>query len=43
MSGPIPEWLLTACVVVTVFTVMFSLGLGIVPGQIRWAWQKPGG
>jgi BASS family bile acid:Na+ symporter len=41
MSGPIPEWLLTLCVVVTVFTVMFSLGLAIVPGQFRWVWKRP--
>lgn len=43
MSGPIPEPLLTLCVVVTVFTVMFALGLGIVPGQLlRWTAQRPG-
>ncbi|MGH8120897.1 MAG: bile acid:sodium symporter family protein [Gammaproteobacteria bacterium] len=42
MSGPIPEWLLTVSVVCTVFTVMFGLGLGIVPGHLRWAWQRPG-
>lgn len=43
MSGTIPEWLLTSCVVATVFTVMFGLGLGIVPGQlIRWTVQRPG-
>ncbi len=43
MSGPIPESLLTLCVVVTVFTVMFALGLGIVPGQLlRWTVQRPG-
>ncbi len=43
MSGTVPEWLLTSCVVATVFTVMFGLGLGIVPGQIiRWTAQRPG-
>jgi len=43
MSGPVPEWLLTVLVVFTVFTVMFGLGLGIVPGQLlRWTWQRPG-
>ncbi|MCC6714892.1 MAG: bile acid:sodium symporter [Gammaproteobacteria bacterium] len=43
MSGPIPESLLTLCVVVTVFTVMFALGLGIVHGQVlRWTVQRPG-
>lgn len=42
MSGPIPEWLLTAFAAVTVFTVMFTLGLGIVAGELRWIWQRPG-
>jgi BASS family bile acid:Na+ symporter len=43
VSGPIPEPLLMLCVVVTVFTVMFALGLGIVPGQLlRWTVQRPG-
>jgi BASS family bile acid:Na+ symporter len=43
VSGPIPESLLTLCVVVTVFIVMFALGLGIVPGQLlRWTAQRPG-
>lgn len=42
MSGPIPEWLLTACVAVTVFTVMLGVGLGIAPGDLRWIWRRPG-
>lgn len=42
MGSVIPEWLLTALAAVTVFTVMFSVGLGIVPGELRWIWQKPG-
>jgi predicted Na+-dependent transporter len=42
LSGPIPEWVVTAFAVVTVFTVMFSVGLGIVPGELRWIWQRPG-
>jgi hypothetical protein len=42
MSGPIPEWVVTAFAVVTVFTVMFSVGLGIVLGELRWIWQRPG-
>jgi BASS family bile acid:Na+ symporter len=41
MIGPIPEWVLTLSAVVTVFAVMFGLGLGIAPGQLRWIWQRP--
>jgi bile acid:Na+ symporter, BASS family len=42
MNGPIPEWVLTAAAVGTVFTVMFSVGLGIAAGDLRLAWQRPG-
>lgn len=42
MSGPVAEWLVTACVAFTLFTVMFSVGLGIAPGELRWAWRQPG-
>jgi BASS family bile acid:Na+ symporter len=41
LSGPIPEWIVTAFAAVTVFTVMLSLGLGIVFGELRWIWQRP--
>jgi BASS family bile acid:Na+ symporter len=42
MSGTIPEWALGASVAVTLFTVMFGLGLGIEPGELRWIWRRPG-
>jgi bile acid:Na+ symporter, BASS family len=42
MSGPIPEWMLTAFAAVTVFTVMFALGLGIALGELRWVLRRPG-
>lgn len=42
MNGPIPEWVLSAAAVATVFTVMFSVGLGIAAGDLRLAWQRPG-
>jgi bile acid:Na+ symporter, BASS family len=42
MSGAIPEWVVTAFAAVTVFTVMFSVGQGIAPGELRWIWQRPG-
>jgi len=41
MSGPIPQSLLTAVAVATVFAVMFDLGLAIVPGEFRWVVARP--
>jgi BASS family bile acid:Na+ symporter len=41
-TGAIPEQFLTIVAVATVFTVMFDLGLGIVPREFRWVWQHPG-
>lgn len=37
-----PEWILSAAVVATVFVIMFDIGLAIVPGEFRWVWQRPG-
>ncbi|HVP89284.1 MAG TPA: bile acid:sodium symporter [Casimicrobiaceae bacterium] len=42
MSGPVPEWVLNALAVGTVFTVMFGLGLGISAGELRLIWRRPG-
>ena len=42
VTGPIPEWTISAAAVATVFTVMFDLGLAIVPGECRWVAQRPG-
>ena len=42
MTGPVPEWILNALVVGTVFTVMFSLGLGIAARELKLIWQRPG-
>lgn len=42
MSGTIPEWMLSASVAVTLFTVLFGLGLGVAPGDLRWIWRRPG-
>jgi BASS family bile acid:Na+ symporter len=41
-GGPVPDWLLSAAAVATVFTVMFDLGLAIVPGEFRWVRERPG-
>jgi BASS family bile acid:Na+ symporter len=40
-GGLVPEWLLSLVAAVTVFTVMFDLGLAIVPGEFRWVWRHP--
>jgi BASS family bile acid:Na+ symporter len=37
-----PEWVLSAAVVATVFVIMFDIGLALVPGEFRWVWQRPG-
>jgi predicted Na+-dependent transporter len=42
ISGPVPEWLLSAVAAATLFAVMFDVGLAIVPGEFRWVWQRPG-
>ena len=39
--GIVPGWLLSTVAVATVFTVMFDLGLAIVPGEFRWVFRKP--
>lgn len=41
MGATVPEWLLTAVIAVTVFTVMFGIGLGVAPGELRRVWQSP--
>ena len=42
MGGTVPEWLLTAVIAVTVFTVMFGIGLGVAPGELARVWRSPG-
>ncbi|MCU0975209.1 MAG: bile acid:sodium symporter [Steroidobacteraceae bacterium] len=42
MSDPFPAWLLPALAAVTVFTVMFSIGLGIAPRELLLVWRRPG-
>ena len=42
MTGPVPQWLLSAIVATTVFSVMFGIGLGLGPGDLRRAWHSPG-
>ena len=42
MGATVPEWLLTAVIAVTVFTVMFGIGLGVTLDELRQVWQSPG-
>jgi BASS family bile acid:Na+ symporter len=42
VTGVIPEWLLSAAAIVTVFTIMFDLGLAIVPSEFRWLLSRSG-
>jgi BASS family bile acid:Na+ symporter len=42
IDGPVPGWILSIVAAATLFTVMFDLGLTIVPGEFRWVWQRPG-
>jgi BASS family bile acid:Na+ symporter len=41
MGATVPEWLLTAVIAVTVFTVMFGIGLGVAPGELGRLWRQP--
>jgi BASS family bile acid:Na+ symporter len=41
IPGPVPEWLLSAVAALTLFAVMFDLGLIIVPGEFRWVAERP--
>ena len=41
IDGPIPGWILSIVAAATLFTVMFDLGLAIVPGEFRWVLQHP--
>jgi len=42
IDGPVPGWILSIVAAATLFTVMFDLGLTLVPGEFRWVWQRPG-
>ncbi len=41
IDGPVPGWILSIVAAATLFTVMFDLGLAIVPGEFRWVLQHP--
>lgn len=42
LGGTVPEVLMTVVAAATVFSVMFVIGLGIVPREFRWVWQHSG-
>jgi BASS family bile acid:Na+ symporter len=42
MTGVVPDWLLSVVAMATVFTVMFTIGLGVSFGEFRWIWRRPG-
>jgi BASS family bile acid:Na+ symporter len=41
IGGPVPEWLLSAVAAATLFTVMFDIGLAIVPAEFRVLGRQP--
>lgn len=41
MDGLIPEWIVSAFAVATVFVVMFNLGLEMAPADFVAAWRRP--
>jgi len=42
VEGPIPQVVLTVVAAATVFSVMFTLGLAIVVGEMRWVFAQAG-
>ena len=42
ITGIVPDWLFSIVAAATVFTIMFDLGLTIVPGELRGVVGHPG-
>ena len=42
ITGVVPDWLLFAVGVATLFAIMLDLGLAIMPGEFRWVFERPG-
>jgi BASS family bile acid:Na+ symporter len=40
VDGPIPAHIFTLVAAAAIFTVMFDLGLQIVPGEYDWTWRR---
>ncbi len=41
IEGPVPSAVLSVVAAATLFTVMFDLGLALVPGEFRWVLRHP--
>jgi BASS family bile acid:Na+ symporter len=41
VTGVVPDWLLSAAAFATVFTIMFDVGLTVVPGDFRLVRERP--
>jgi bile acid:Na+ symporter, BASS family len=41
LGGIIPDWLLSISAAITLFVVMFDLGIAIVPVEFRWVAARP--
>jgi len=41
-TGPVPHWLFSIVAAATIFTIMFDLGLAIVPAELRDIGRRPG-
>jgi bile acid:Na+ symporter, BASS family len=41
ITGLIPDWIFSPVAIATLFTIMFDLGLAIVPGEFRWVFERP--
>ena len=42
LAGPVPDWLLWTVAAATLFTLMFDVGLAVVPLDFRWVVERPG-
>lgn len=42
LAGNVPDWLFSLVAAVTVFTLMYGIGLALVPGEFRQVWRRPG-
>jgi len=42
IEGPVPAWLFSGVAGLTLWVVMFQVGLAIVPGEFRWVLARPG-
>ena len=40
LAGNVPDWLFSLVAAVTVFTLMYGIGLALVPGEFRQVWRR---